>query len=188
MVYEISKEFSFCYGHRVYSQKLNEEYCAKGDTLCKCRHLHGHEGLVRVHIESNNVDSRGMIVDFKELGWLKDFIDTVIDHKFIIDKNDPMFTSLVENIHNAPTCLEVVWVDDTKTMKVGEKVVLDNIQNNTPEYEVLEGYFIVDFVPTSENLVKWMYKIVEHKMEKIGAKVSFVEWHETPKTCARYAE
>jgi 6-pyruvoyltetrahydropterin/6-carboxytetrahydropterin synthase len=51
----IDKQFSFCYGHRVWSQKLVAEYCETGDTACKCRHLHGHEGLVHVFLEGDTL-------------------------------------------------------------------------------------------------------------------------------------
>ncbi len=41
MSWIIDKTFEFCYGHRVWTQKLNGEYAA--DLKCACRHLHGHE-------------------------------------------------------------------------------------------------------------------------------------------------
>ena len=45
-----------------------------------------------------------------------------------------------------------------------------------------QGYIIVDFVPTSENLSHWLLKIVDEKMSKIGIKVSHIEYFETPKS------
>ena len=48
--------------------------------------------------------------------------------------------------------------------------------------ELYEGYIIVDFVPTSENLSAWFLKIVQKKMDKLGIKVSHVEFLETPKS------
>ena len=92
--WKIDKQFSFCYGHRVWSQQLEVEYCERGDANTKCRHLHGHEGLVHVFLEATNLE-RGMVTDFKHLGWLKNFLDDVIDHKFIIDMNDPHFESII---------------------------------------------------------------------------------------------
>lgn len=93
-LWKIDKQFSFCYGHRVWSQQLEHEYCEKGDFNCKCRFLHGHEGLVHVFLESNVLE-RGMVTDFKHLGWLKNFLDDTIDHKFILDMNDPHFESII---------------------------------------------------------------------------------------------
>jgi 6-pyruvoyltetrahydropterin/6-carboxytetrahydropterin synthase len=50
----------------------------------------------------------------------------------------------------------------------------------------IEGYLIVDFVPTSENLSKWLFDIVNSKMSQIGVKVSRIDWFETPKSRSSY--
>ena len=187
-MYKISKDFNLCYGHRVFTQSLNVDFCAKGDTKQKCRHLHGHEGKVTVHLEAEFVDNRGMVVDFKELGWLKDFIDEQLDHKFIIAAHDPMFDMLVTSVYDLAISKEPsylpVYVPGCSA--VGEVVDLAGIPATMPEYETLEGYFIVDFVPTSENLARWMYDLVAEKMSSFNVKVTCVEWAETPKSVARY--
>ena len=92
MTWRISKEFDFCYGHRVWSQELNVDFSM--DPCLKCRHLHGHQGKVIVYLESNNLKN-GMVTDFKHLNWFKHFLDDVLDHKFIIDINDPLFETLL---------------------------------------------------------------------------------------------
>ena len=56
-MWQIDKRIDFCYGHRVWTQKLNEAYCADGDTEMKCRHLHGHEGSVQVFLTSEELDN-----------------------------------------------------------------------------------------------------------------------------------
>lgn len=195
----IDKQFSFCYGHRVYVQKLQQEYCGE-DNKAKCRHLHGHEGLVHVFLEGDKLNDQSMVTDFKHLGWLKSFIDDTIDHKFVIDYNDPMFKQLVVDVfqraHNAEydnmnsltfmgSMTEPVYVPGTN-FKVGLRIKLDGIDPNTSEYETLEGYLIVNFVPTSERLSQWMYHIVNAKMSKLGVTVSQIDWFETPKSRATY--
>lgn len=187
----IDKQFSFCYGHRVWTQKLEAEYCESGDTSCKCRHLHGHEGLVHVFLEGDTLE-RGMVTDFKHLGWLKNFLDKVIDHKFIIDKNDPMFGQLVDAVYKdlsgktTPQFKEV-YVPGT-TWSAGRELDLSGVAQlaSTPDYEVLEGYFIVDFTPTSENLCKWLYDVAQVKMNGLGIKVAQIDWYETPKSRSSY--
>ena len=56
----------------------------------------------------------------------------------------------------------------------------------TPEYEVLEGYFIVNFVPTSENLSKWLFDCAQAKMSSININVTQIDWYETPKSRSSY--
>ena len=190
-MFKISKEFNLEFGHRVHTQSLNHDFCAKGDTKHACRFLHGHSGIVTVSLEADKVDRRGMVTDFKELGWFKDFIDDNLDHKFIIDRNDPLFTALVSDILPQQKMLfKGVNVEDSNGYykPVGTIVNLDlmDIKPETPIYELLEGYFIVDFVPTSENLSKWLFDIVQYKMKDLKVKVSEVSWKETAKSIARY--
>lgn len=90
-MWEIAKSFSFCYGHRVWSQKLDPELSVNGS--CKCRHYHGHEARVEVGLRASCL-ANGMVTDFKNLTWLKEFLDTYLDHKFIVDTNDPLYEML----------------------------------------------------------------------------------------------
>lgn len=214
----IDKQFSFCYGHRVWSQQLHADFCEKNDTSCKCRHLHGHEGLVHVFLEGETLE-RGMVTDFKHLGWLKNFLDNNLDHKFIIDVNDPIFCKLLsvtsnkgtfhqemglaEGIHfrDSEMYVDVIDEDDmTKVYKslrlvpvevpgtneiVGWNLDASGMKNNA-EREVYEGYFLVNFVPTSENFSKWLYDVVDAKMSTIGVKTTQIDWYETPKSRSSY--
>lgn len=186
----IDKQFSFCYGHRVWSQKLNNDFCEYNDYACKCRHLHGHEGLAHVFLEGQDLE-RGMVTDFKHLGWLKNFLDKYVDHRFIIDKNDPMFSYMVGELWNkyAKQELELVPVFVPGTIELAGyelDMSLLKYKQETPEYETLEGYFIVDFVPTSENLSKWLYDVAQAKMSMLNIKVSQIDWFETPKSRSSY--
>jgi 6-pyruvoyltetrahydropterin/6-carboxytetrahydropterin synthase len=172
MKWNISKQFDFCYGHRVWSQELNKEFAL--DDCLMCRHLHGHQGKIIVHLESDTLHN-GMVTDFKHLNWFKKFLDDTIDHKFIIDINDPLFDTLLPHykekkaFHKMP---QGFMIPDL-TMVANEP---SHIQ------ELYEGYIIVDFVPTSENLSSWLLQIVQEKMAKIGVKVSHLEYFETPKS------
>lgn len=172
MKWQISKQFDFCYGHRVWSQELNKEYAL--DECLMCRHLHGHQGKIIVHLQSDTLQN-GMVTDFKHLNWFKKFIDDVIDHKFIIDINDPLFETLLPHFSdkkNFHTMDEGYMIPDLNKIANEEK----HIQ------ELYEGYIIVDFVPTSENLSTWLLKIVQTKMAKINIEVSHIEYFETPKS------
>ena len=165
---EISKEFDFCYGHRVWSQTLNIDFSL--DACLKCRHLHGHQGKVIVYLESNELNN-SMVTDFKHLNWFKAFLDDVLDHKFILDINDPLFSTLVPNIKKE----DLIKFDEGYF-----SINLTNFKNE--ELELYESYVVVDFVPTSENLSAWFLKIVQEKMNGLNIKVSKIEFLETPKS------
>lgn len=172
MKWQISKQFDFCYGHRVWSQELNTEFSL--DDCLMCRHLHGHQGKVLVHMESEKLEN-GMVTDFKHLNWFKKFLDDTIDHKFIIDINDPLFPTLLPHYKNKENLI---------SMKENYRIPnLTTVQNEEIYIqEMYEGFIIVDFVPTSENLSAWLLKIVQEKMSKIDIKISHLEYFETPKS------
>lgn len=172
MKWQISKQFDFCYGHRVWSQELNKEYAL--DECLMCRHLHGHQGKIIVHLQSDTLQN-GMVTDFKHLNWFKRFLDDTIDHKFIIDIHDPLFSTLLPH-----------YVDKKNFHKMDENYMVPDLSiiKDEPVHikEMYEGYIIVDFVPTSENLSRWLLEIVDKKMSKIGVEVSHLEYFETPKS------
>ena len=58
-MWEISKEFACSYGHRVWSQKLDQPELSI-DSKCVCRHLHGHQMKLIVHLKGNELKD-GMI-------------------------------------------------------------------------------------------------------------------------------
>ena len=172
MRWEISKQFDFCYGHRVWSQELNKEYAL--DECLMCRHLHGHQAKILVHLKSDSLQN-GMVTDFKHLNWFKKFLDDTLDHKFIIDINDPLFSTLLPHYKDK---------QNLHTMNQNYKIADLSILKDQPTelYELYEGFIIVDFVPTSENLSAWLLDIVDKKMSKIGVEVSHIEYFETPKS------
>jgi 6-pyruvoyltetrahydropterin/6-carboxytetrahydropterin synthase len=77
--YTVSKEFTFEAAHR-----LLENYNGK------CTNNHGHSWLIKVQVESNKLDSKGMVIDFQDLKLLKNWIDDNLDHASILWEKDPM--------------------------------------------------------------------------------------------------
>jgi len=215
-MYTIDKRFDICYGHRVWNQTLNDNYTEQGHACAKCRHIHGHQGAIHVFLEGEAL-KHGMVVDFTWLGWFKNFLDDNLDHKFIIDRNDPWFTNIING-----TLGTIEWVatpDDafyppngTKEHYVVDRHILqldrerylhlipsyvpgtehlggynlDVSELSGPEQEFYEGFFIVDFLPTSENLSKWVFDCVDAKMKLIDVKTTRVDWYETPKSRSSY--
>jgi 6-pyruvoyltetrahydropterin/6-carboxytetrahydropterin synthase len=172
MRWKISKQFDFCYGHRVWSQKLDKDFAL--DECLMCRHLHGHQGKIIVYLEAKKL-IKGMVTDFKHLNWFKKFIDDVLDHKFIIDINDPLYDTLLPH-----------FKDKKHLHKMEQNYMLPNLSilDKEPQHiiEMYEGYVLVDFVPTSENISTWLLKIIQNKMTKYDIKVSHIEYYETPKS------
>lgn len=176
MTWIIDKTFEFCYGHRVHTQTLNGEYAA--DLKCACRHLHGHEGKMQVFLTAPKLDNTGMVTDFRHLEWLKKWINTYIDHQFIIDRNDPLYNQIIGQ--NTP--LVPVNVPETDHI-AGYHIDPDFYKDKSgPEQEYFEGFMVVDFVPTSEHLSAWMADLVEAKMKKLNVTVHHIDWWETPKS------
>ena len=188
MSWKIAKQFDFCYGHRVWSQKLNKEFSL--DNRCVCRHLHGHQGKVIVYLESDELVD-GMVTDFKHLNWFKKFLDDTLDHKFIIDKSDPMFNSIVPTVYRDNTEEKPYRGSEIplKTFDEGYAIVDPNFFKMISDddlIDILEGFVVVDFVPTSENLSRWLHEIAQDKMDGLGVKVSSVQFFETPKSQSTY--
>ena len=172
MKWQISKEFDFCYGHRVWSQELDSDYSI--DSCLKCRHLHGHQGKVIVYLQSDNLHN-GMVTDFNHLNWFKYFLNDTFDHKFIIDINDPLFDTLLPHYKNK---------QNLHKMENGFSIPDLSILQDEPTHikELYEGYIIVDFIPTSENISAWLLKIVQKKMKNLNVEVPKIEYWETPKS------
>ncbi len=90
-MFRVSQEIDFCYGHRL----LN--YGGK------CRHLHGHNGRAVIVLEGDQLDDRGMLVDFAHIkDSLRRWIDENLDHRMILCDADPAlphFRALNEPLH-----------------------------------------------------------------------------------------
>ena len=170
-MWEISKQFDFCYGHRVWTQELKEEFSL--DTSCACRHLHGHQGSIIVYLQATNLQN-GMVTDFKHLNWFKRWLDETLDHKMILDIDDPLIP------YEIPYELQFVWMREDYAILEGYEKMPKPLQ------EKYQGIVLVRFTPTSENLSKWIHEIIQTKMKKIDVYVSRVQFFETPKSQSNY--
>ena len=115
-----------------------------------------------------------MVFDFKNLAFIKVFLDDYLDHKFIIDINDPMFYRVTGRMP-----LEVQRHEN------GLGYLL--LTPETPEdNEITESFVVVDFVPTSERLCKFLFDHIQKILGAYGVTVSKVTFNETPKSEAVY--
>ncbi len=192
-MFVIDKTFEFCYGHRVWTQELDGRYA--DDLKCACRHLHGHEAKVQVYLQAENLKD-GMVTDFRHLEWLKKWLNEYVDHKFLIDLNDPLKDVLFPtkiSINGEPDC--VVGKEDVMVVAYPEKnrkefLVVGQQYHYpgppSPQKELYDGLLGVTFVPTSENLAAWLFRIVKFVMAPLGVTVAQVDWWETPKSRSSY--
>ena len=82
-MYRVTREISFCYGHRL----LHYDG--------KCKHLHGHNGRAVITLEAPQLDALGMVIDFSEMKRvLQAWIDEALDHKMLLHKDDPVLPGL----------------------------------------------------------------------------------------------
>lgn len=175
----ITKKINFVAGHRVHSQNLPKSLGTN-----KCRFLHGHEYMLEIFITSD-LDESGMVLDFTFFNYLNDFIQRFIDHKFILDINDPLFDSItgVTSKLDWSKCLvyytiteidgkiELVSTDKEKSLfsKFNRYSLFSKCDRYYEEFsnEHKQSFVFVDFVPTAENLCNWFVKIFD-RMKTIG--------------------
>ena len=197
----IDKSFDFCFGHRVYTQTLNTKYSLDG--CLACRHLHGHQGKVKLFLGANDL-IKGMVTDFKHTNIFKKWLDDVMDHKFIIDINDPLFDDMFGLIKLDSNKNWMDFESDTSNLLIGLYKdykyavpdldhldgIISNLEKTNEEkqaiFEKFEGLVLVDFIPTSENLCKWWYEVANKMLNGLGIDVVAVEYWETPKSHCRY--
>lgn len=85
-LYTITKEVYFCYGHRLMQH------------TGKCRHLHGHSVKASISIQADKLNEQGMVCDFSEVrDCVSEYVDSVLDHNFLLHKDDPLIPLLLAN-------------------------------------------------------------------------------------------
>ena len=87
--HKVTKTVDFCYGHRLM------EYDGK------CRHLHGHNGLLEVDLEADSLDSLGMVMDFTRVSDIvKGWVDENLDHKALFEIHRKATTQAIHKAMN----------------------------------------------------------------------------------------
>ncbi len=145
----IMKSFEFCYGHRVWNQVLSR------NKECACRRIHGHSGKIDLIITGSEL-VRGMLIDFNELAVIKEFVDRTVDHRFLIDADDPLLESLMR--------LDV---------------------SGSLRDELFDSLVVLPFVPTSENLALWMLEVGRGLLKDYSKiHLKSIRWWESQKSYA----
>lgn len=214
MLYEVYKEIEWDMGHRVYTQKLNQELALT--TYCKCRQLHGHRYKARIYIASQRLRDDGMVMDFNHYNYLKKLIDDFLDHKFMLSIEDPLFDMFLQDISNSidianidnltlaiisPDIDDIVvykmkngkeqtkqWILDLdKIKKQGIFACVLQTPVNNIQTEFIKSFVFVNFVPTAEEISVFIGRLMQKILDKnnlADLKVTKVELFETPKSVA----
>ncbi len=179
MSWEISKEFEFDFGHRVWSQNLDSDLSCGSDN--KCRHLHGHRGKVIIYLQSLELEN-GYVEDFTHLAWFKKYVDDLFDHKMLLDKSDPQLGFILPGTSNGQ------WTHLMVPSELDENIAIYGVHQNIPqaEQDVIDSFVLTPFVVTAENLAKYFYDVVSARMNNDRMMVSKVVFYETPKSQATY--
>ena len=149
----------------------------------------GHSYKAKIGLSAKNLQN-GMVTDFKHLNFVKEFIDKFLDHKFMIDKNDPLFDALFPQFEDIQK-FENSAIQDKEFFKFIDISKLKG-KYDAIDLEHIESFVVVDFVPTSENICKFLYRIIKAKMSDFlwenDIELAFVELWETPKSHCIYTE
>jgi 6-pyruvoyltetrahydropterin/6-carboxytetrahydropterin synthase len=165
---DIDRRVEFDAGHRVPSHEG------------KCKNPHGHRYVLNVHIAGRLAttagDSQeGMVLDF---GFLKTLIEEkvcdVLDHGFIVYEGD--YQMLVAMGEMNP--------EDDGMGGTGHTRVRHNLgEENRFGWKVA----VVPFVPTVENLARWVWEVLEPHIPVLTANrahLEKIEMWETPNSRA----
>ena len=107
----VTKTIDFCYGHRLL------------DYEGKCRHLHGHNGLLEVDVEAEALDEQGMVMDFGEVrDVVKGWVDENLDHRMVLWSRDPVVPFLTDM--GEPLYL----IDENPTAENIAKLIFDQVR------------------------------------------------------------
>ncbi|MGZ5001474.1 MAG: 6-pyruvoyl trahydropterin synthase family protein [Methylomonas sp.] len=108
----ITKEVFFCYGHRLMNHSG------------KCRNLHGHSVKASISIKQETLNDQGMVCDFSDVKECVDsFIDRLLDHNFLLHKDDPIIPALIANNER------FLAIDEHPTAEVLSKMIYQHVKD-----------------------------------------------------------
>lgn len=188
-MYTIEKTFTGDLAHRIHNQNLDSKFTEGNSRVLKCRRLHGHTFSLKVKLGSENlVDD--MVLDYNEIGFVKNMINDILDHRTLLSKNDPWFEKVVKTVPE-------FWNETYGSLPLintewdCEQVDISYIKDQDIK-EFLSSFTLVPFTTSSENISKWIYEIVEKRVNdynyrnKTDVKVLSVSYKETPNSEAVY--
>lgn len=86
-----------------------------------CRFIHGHNWTFSFQLEVDNagcLNDCGFVVDFADFKALREYINTVLDHSFVVLRDDPFLTQFSE-LHNKGV-IKMVVLDGASAEQMAE--------------------------------------------------------------------
>lgn len=105
-MYTIKKEFHFSSAHQLHGLP---------DTH-PCSRLHGHNYVLTVFLKSETVNEIGFVKDYRELDFIKKYVDDVLDHRNLND----------------------IFPSDNTTVENMSKILFDMFKHKLPELQAIE--------------------------------------------------
>lgn len=181
-MFTVEKVFTGDLAHRIHNQNVDSQFTENNCKVLKCRRLHGHTFELKVKLCCNDlVDD--MVIDYNEMGFIKKLIDDVLDHRTLICRHDPLFTKVLEVVCHA----HHIKMATTSTLWNCDQICVDDVSDEDIK-EFLSSFTIVPFTTSSENISKWIFDIVNGKINQYNdrnntnVKVCSVSYKETPKS------
>lgn len=120
-MYTVKTKITFEAAHRLYDVDTYSSECQDN--------LHGHSYCIEVVIGVNNLNTAGMVIDFKLLKKIiKDVIEDKYDHSCILRNSDPIAKVIKAN------CKKVILVDESPTAEWMTKKFYDMIEDKLHIY------------------------------------------------------
>lgn len=119
-MYNISKTFTFCYGHRLYKDPG------------KCGHIHGHTGKVEIVLRGDKLDDLGMLKNFDAIKQtIGKWVDENLDHRMLLNKADPL-AKLLDNAGE-----KLFLLDTNPTAENIAKIIFEMASKSCPVEKVI---------------------------------------------------
>ena len=71
------------FAHR---QHLHDGHCSK---------IHAHNWDIRITLGCKELDTKGFVVDFGKLKYIKKYIEDMLDHACVLSWNDPLYEEII---------------------------------------------------------------------------------------------
>ena len=89
----------------------------------KCRNLHGHSVKASISIRQEQLNQQAMVCDFADVKDCVDgFINKLLDHNFLLHKDDPIIPALIANQE------QFLALDEHPTAEVLSKMIYQHVK------------------------------------------------------------